>query len=319
MVRSCAFYPVRFFADSEDFVWVRTYRVPAAAKLIPFRHHFMFSDWFEDDFARELTPGTVGFGPRGDWDAGKTFPVGWRRTNHICGEERLWREGGRLDRGDQPLVWQEAGPSTCCWPVIKFAETPLPVRAAFSAVTAHIRRGTPPARLPFKVAFQAPLARQEWLRTLGVKIGFPAAISRPWRRSLGLRVNFYAATSYEEGTPTPACELLTGGGAAQYTFTIGSATNGFCSDCANVNRTYTLSYVSGCRWEGEPLTLCGSTVVPYLQGSPGEPVESWTVSIGAIVYQAWGDWNGSSPLVLSMLGTGGTCATLPPSITVSPV
>lgn len=107
--------------------------------------------------------------------------------------------------------------------------------------------------------------------------------------------------------------------------TIAGVTNGFCADCAALNGTFILEYVSGCTWISAPVPFCG--------GSPG-----WRLDIGIGGAQVWlrlfgggtgptekvrfrstvAGWLNFGPNPMVFFQSGGQCVTWPFIVTVSP-
>lgn len=117
---------------------------------------------------------------------------------------------------------------------------------------------------------------------------------------------------------TTLCGGISGIGLKDYKVTIAGATNGTCSDCANMNGTWTLTYVSGCTWEYSSLTLCGAARTLRFSRSIGNTwvlqivgrMMQWTVTLGS-------PWDGVTPLTLNA-GFASDC-NLPATVTVQPL
>lgn len=58
------------------------------------------------------------------------------------------------------------------------------------------------------------------------------------------------------------CEFCTAGSRGDKQIVLSGFANAVCTDCNNINGTYTLTYVAGCFWQysATPITLCGSGV-----------------------------------------------------------
>lgn len=127
VVRVCGVYQARAWANREDSVPIRFYRVPLDTPALPFAHRFLHPDWDDSNasgrdryglkgLSRTVQPGRPGMPvgvqvPKVRYDRG-ALQTGWRPPTHFIGTERQWTEGS-IFPADQPLVWR-GGWSTAC-------------------------------------------------------------------------------------------------------------------------------------------------------------------------------------------------------------
>jgi hypothetical protein len=115
----------------------------------------------------------------------------------------------------------------------------------------------------------------------------------------------------------------------QYRFTMSGVTNGGCTDCANLNQTFTLTFGTGCAWAFQETVLCGSSsafglnyrdaLTNYYGDGQAYFVLGLVVCEYKILASAW-SCTGSNVLTLDTSHTGsGYCNNLPSTITLDPV
>lgn len=113
---------------------------------------------------------------------------------------------------------------------------------------------------------------------------------------------------------------------AQWVMTVTGVANGTCVNCNNVNGTFVLSYVSGCRWASPPLALCGGnstwildlgspTGLASLQlfGTPTLPTQR------ALYRKSLSLWQPFGPNTLTRLQNGLQCVGYPGSLLLEAV
>lgn len=120
------------------------------------------------------------------------------------------------------------------------------------------------------------------------------------------------------------CSACPAGAPAQWTVTLTTLTNGACGDCAVLNITFTLNYVSGCLWEADPVAFCAGAPVVTFQYTGGQWVLTFPGSVlfgGATVYtltEVPTDCVVVKTLALAPFG-GFSCNGWPATIDVTPV
>lgn len=133
-------------------------------------------------------------------------------------------------------------------------------------------------------------------------------------------------TPCDSDETTGTSTSTSGGLGNNITLTVATVTNGVCSDCTNVNGTYTLEQVSEGVWTKVISgSLCGGTIRIRLQflGSWTlhflSPEESGTARATYVNYVVGSLWDGSTSMTLTYYTDSGACTAWPASITVTPV
>jgi hypothetical protein len=121
------------------------------------------------------------------------------------------------------------------------------------------------------------------------------------------------------GDDTQGCDQCPDGAARQYGFSLNTILPGLCADCTNMDRSYVLTYRSGCNWQSSPIIVCGSTNDTWQLEFVGGVVQLDDAITGVTYTAPAAGWNCVSPLVMSRGFTGAKCLGWPPTITINPV
>lgn len=117
------------------------------------------------------------------------------------------------------------------------------------------------------------------------------------------------------------CGQFPNGAASQFAFTPSGIGNGGCNDCANLNAPTTITYQSGCTWNGAA-TICGALRPSVWSFAYDSFAGLWKLnfSTGEAVWTAAGaGWDGRSPLALTLSSSFvGNCSNYPNQITIAP-
>lgn len=103
-----------------------------------------------------------------------------------------------------------------------------------------------------------------------------------------------------------------------YTLSVGTVTNGTCSDCSNAAGTWTLTWQSLCFWQGPAYTLCGFSTIRWAMQINATTTTVTTTAGGSVTYTYSGAWDGNSPITLTR-GTNPAGCSFPSTVTITPV
>lgn len=336
---------MRMYADSPQTTEVWWYFTPPGRAVIPFPTVFGNTEWEGDDIGWRRNVG------RSPAELGEQIPPGgsfrfYRGTDawgapalQVCGTREQW--AGQT--GAAPGVPATGLVPACCWLGNHQVHNasgvlPLSLRADGSRKLRMQRRGS--AALLLGAGGQRGLGR-----SASGMVGL--SLTAGGFRNLGLaRVGLAVLSLGASGTRTLArtgsgdarlkltADSIPAGsgrqerspGCAQATHTpnrvrvtVTGTANGSCSDCANANASFTLTYVSGCNWSGPGPTLCATARTLNFGNGGGN---MWFVGVSAMAgfwsVTLGSAWDGRSTLTLTGGPTGGFC-NFPATITVTPI
>ena len=121
------------------------------------------------------------------------------------------------------------------------------------------------------------------------------------------------------------CDVCPNGAARQFSLPLSGVANGTCSDCNNLNQTFTLDYAGGCSWSASLDFICIGHTVEFSMTVVSSSEVTLTILDAAsgqdAFYQASSlGWDCKSPLTLTLTSNSFTeCTNLPAHITIYPV